>query len=436
MKIKLAYGKKGLTVELPDTWNITLLEPDYEPGLPDPRQALRAALRRPSGCPPLGELLRAGDKIGIVFSDMTRPTPNHILIPVLLQELARVPRENITLFNSLGTHRSNSEAELRRILGDPVVDGYRIVQNDAFRSETQACLGRTGRGHELWLNRELLACDFKILTGFIEPHFFAGFSGGGKAVLPGMAGLQTVLGNHDAGMIDHPRAMWGVTEGNPIWEESHEAAAGIQHRPDGSQGLFLLNVALNRDQEITGVFAGDLDLAHRRGCDFVRARAMKPVSEPFAIVVTTNSGYPLDLNLYQTVKGMSAAAQVVQSGGAILAVSECSEGIPEHGLYGKLLREAETPQQVLERIRQPGFLAQDQWEAHVQALVQLKADVYLYSDGLSDSQIRGALLRPCRDIPALLDRLRQRFGASARMAVLPQGPQTVGFVQGSRSGGR
>ncbi|MCL5999087.1 MAG: nickel-dependent lactate racemase, partial [Chloroflexi bacterium] len=398
MRVKLAYGKTGLDVDLPDEWNVTVVEPRYVPGLPDQAGTIRQALRES-----LQDL--TGLSAGIIFSDITRPTPNHIILPAVLDELAKagVPRERITLFNALGTHRPNTDAELRRMLGDEIVAGYRIVQNNAFDTSTQVYLGTSNRGHEIWLNRELVACDVKILTGFIEPHFFAGFSGGGKAVMPGMAGLKTVLGNHDAGMIGHPNATWGITWGNPIWEEAREVALRCSRDAKscvstGVSTLILVNVTLNKDKAITGVFAGDLDTAHAQGCAFVKQTAMIPMPHPFDIVVTTNSGYPLDLNLYQTVKGMCAAAQVVRPGGAIIAAAECWDGIPDHGLYGRLLREAHHPQELLDRINTPGFLEQDQWEAQIQALVQLKADVYLRSDGLSDEQITRALLKPCRRV--------------------------------------
>ncbi len=424
MKIKLAYGKRGLWIDIPDAWNATVIEPGYAPGLPDPAQTIREAVRELRELPGLERR-----RIGVIFSDITRPTPNHIILPALLGELAELgaPRDHITLFNALGTHRPNTPAELRQMLGDAVADQYRIVQNNAFDESTQVCLGVSSRGHEIWLNRELVECDLKILTGFIEPHFFAGFSGGGKAVMPGMAGLKTVLGNHDAGMIGHPNATWGVTHGNPVWEEAREVALKAAEIPQQSR-LFLLNVSLNRDRQITGVFAGDLDDAHARGCAFVRQTAMQPAPHPFDIVVTTNSGYPLDLNLYQTVKGMSAAAQIVKPGGAIITAAECWDGIPDHGLYGQLLRESASPQDLLDRIHAFSAPVQDQWEAHIQALVQLKADVYLRSDGLSDDQIRAALLKPCRRIEDTLAELRARYGPDASICVMPEGPQTVAYL--------
>ncbi len=421
MRLKLAYGKEGLPLELDDALNVTVVEPAFVPALADPADEVRRALEKPLGSPPLRDLVRPGMRVGIVFSDITRPAPNPLLLGAVLEVLDAVPGVEATLFNALGTHRANTEAELRAMVGDRIFDERRIVQNDAFDPATQVRVGVTSKGHETWLNAELMRCDLKILTGFIEPHLFAGFSGGGKAIMPGMAGQRTVLGNHDAGMVGHPNAIWGVTRGNPIWEEIREVA--------GQAGrLFLLNVTLNRDKAVTGVFAGDLDEAHAAGCEFVRRSAMVAVPSPFDIVVTTNSGHPLDLNLYQSVKGMRAAEPVVRPGGAIIMAASCWDGIPEHGLYGKLLREAKSPRELLDRISAPGFLEQDQWQAHVQALIQLKADVYVRSDGLSDDQIRAALLEPCRKIEDTVVELLRKFGRGASICVMPEGPQTIPYI--------
>jgi nickel-dependent lactate racemase len=421
MHIDLAYGKTGLPLELDDSLHITVVQPAFVPGLPDPAAAVRAALREPIGSPPLRELVRPGSRVGVVFSDITRPAPHPLLLSAVLEVLDSVPDVEVVLFNALGTHRPNTEAELRGMIGDAIFERRRIVQNDAFDPSTQVRVGVTSKGHETWLNAELMRCDLKVLTGFIEPHLFAGFSGGGKAIMPGMAGQRTVLGNHDAGMIGHPNAIWGVTHGNPIWEEVREVA--------GQAGrLFLLNVTLNRDKDVTGVFAGDLDRAHAAGCAFVKRSAMVAVPRPFDIVITTNSGYPLDINLYQSVKGMRAAHQVVRPGGAIIIAARCSDGIPEHGLYGKILRESGSPQALLAKICAPGFLEQDQWQAHIQALVQQRADVYVRSDGLSDDQIRAALLHPCRRIEDSIGELLVKYGRDASICVMPEGPQTIPYI--------
>jgi nickel-dependent lactate racemase len=333
-----------------------------------------------------------------------------------------VRQHDITLFEALGTHRRNTGAELIGMLGEQLVRDYRIVQNDAFDPATQARVGSSTFGHEIWLNRQLLECDFKILTGFIEPHFFAGFSGGGKAIMPGMAGQRTVLGNHDAGMIAHPNATWGITRGNPIWEEVTEVARSAGR-------LFLLNVALNRSRQITGVFAGDLEQAHAAGCAFVKKTAMVPVSHPYDIVIATNSGYPLDQNLYQAVKGMSAANLIVKQGGAIILAAECSDGLPDHGLYGELLRGAGTPAELLSTICESGFLKQDQWQAQIQAQIQLRADVYVRSDGLSRSEVEAALFKYSASIEETVAELLHRFGRGSSICVLPEGPQTIPYLQ-------
>lgn len=421
MRVHLAYGKHGLDVELPP--DALVVEPRHVPGLPDETAAIRQALRDPIGALPLRELVRRGDRVVVVHSDITRPMPNDRVLPVLLAALeeAGVQPEDITLLNALGTHRRQTPEELVGMLGQEIVERYRCLQHDIWDDDNLVSLGHTSFGHPVRVNRIYMEANVKILTGFIEPHFFAGFSGGPKGVLPSIAGADSVLTNHGAKMIAHPQATWGVTDGNPLWEEMLEVA--LKTEP-----TFLLNVTLNRAREITRVFAGDLRRAHAAGCDFCRQSALVPVPRLYDIVITTNSGYPLDLNLYQAVKGMSAAARIVRPGGSIIAAAECWDGIPEHGEYANLLRAARSPQELLALVEAPGFACQDQWEAHVQALIQLRAEVHVYSDGLSDSQIREALLTPCRSIEDTLAQLLDQYGPGTTVCVLPEGPQTVPYV--------
>ncbi len=419
MRVKLAYGKEGLWIELPNR-NVTVVEPKYVQGLPDEREALRAALRAPIGTPPLRDLVKPDDTVAIVFSDITRPQPRKRMLPILLEEISHVPREQILLINALGTHRANTEDELVEMLGHDMVANYPVLQHDAWDRDDMVHLGRTSFGHEVYVNAHYMRASIKILTGFIEPHFFAGFSGGPKAVLPGIADERAVLANHDAAMIGDPRATWGVTEGNPIWEEMREAA--LMASP-----TFLLNVSLNRDKQITGVFAGDLLPAHAVGTEFVASTALVPVPEPFDIVITSNSGYPLDLNLYQAVKGMSAAAQVVKPGGSIVIAAECWDGIPDHGEYGKLLQMASTPEELLAMVRSFEFVRQDQWQVQIQAQIQLKADVYVKSAYLDAGAIESALLYPCTSVEETIGTLLERYGPEASICVLPEGPMTIPY---------
>ncbi len=421
MNVDLKYGKKGLTVEFPDE-NVTVIEPEFVPGLADEKAAFFEALRNPIGSAPLKERINPDDTIVIVFCDITRPVPNERIIPWLLEELAFHPKEKITLLNATGMHRINTEDELVGMLTEDVVKNYRIVNHVATDKSTLTSLGISASGGNAYVNSEYYGADVKILTGFIEPHFFAGFSGGPKLVMPGVAGAETVMHCHGAKMVGNPKATWGITTGNPLWEEIHEVAAM-------TNPTFIVNVTINKNRGITKIFAGDLDQAHAQGIEFVRKTAMQPVEYPFDIVVTTNSGYPLDLNLYQTVKGMSAARKIVKKGGSIIAVSECWDGIPDHGNYKKILHEAASVQEMLDTINSPGYLQFDQWEAQVQAMIQLWADVYLYSS-LSDEEVKETHITPISSVETCIADLKEKYGANASIAVLPEGPQTIPYLNG------
>ena len=419
MIVKVAYGREGLWVDLPAD-NMTVVEPSYVPGLPDEQRALREALRNPIGTPPVAELVSPEDAVAIVFSDLTRPQPRRRMLSALLDEIAAVPPEQVVLINALGSHRPNTDAELVEMLGREIVGKYRIVQHNAFDSESNEYLGRSTAGHDIWIDSAYTQADVKILTGFIEPHFFAGFSGGPKAVLTGIAAQASILANHGAGMIAHPRATWGVTEGNPIWEEMREVALW-------TEPAFLYNVTLNRDKQITGVFTGDLEQAHKAGTGFVAMTAMVPVEAPFDIVITSNSGYPLDLNLYQSIKGVSAAAQVVKMGGAIIVAAECWSGVADHAQYSQLLQSAPSPQALLAQIHASGEVVQDQWQVQVQAQVQTRAEVYVKSS-LKAADVEGAMLRVCDSVEETVAQLMERYGPDATICVLPEGPMTIPYL--------
>ncbi|MFW5688824.1 MAG: nickel-dependent lactate racemase, partial [Spirochaetota bacterium] len=355
------------------------------------------------------------------FSDITRPTPYEVLLPPLLAELDHLPDRNIVLFCATGTHRASTREELVGILGSRVVERFRIVQNDCDDEDAHRNVGTTPSGNAVEILAEFLDCDLRIATGFIEPHFFAGMSGGGKAIVPGLASLETIKRNHSASHMDHPEVRWGVTDGNPLWEELRDAA--LLAGPS-----FILNVTLNRAKEITAVFAGDFPAAHRTGCEYVREHAMAPVNGEFDIVLTSNSGYPLDLNMYQSVKGMSAANEIVRDGGHIVVVAECWDGVPEHGGYARLLRESRSPRELLDRLRAPGFSAQDSWQAHIHASICSRATVHFYSEHLTEEQIRSGFMEPVARVEDTLRALLDA-GAGSRIAVLPEGPTTIPYLR-------
>ncbi len=421
MKVKLAYGRTGLEVELPND-RTTVVEPSYLPGLPDQVGAIKTAIRDPvGGVPPLRKVAHPDSVVAISVCDITRPMPSATVLPALLRELSHVPDRNIVILVATGTHRANTGEELRQRLGERIVERYTVVNHDAFDDSILARYGETADGIPIYLNRRWVEADLKVTVGFVEPHFFAGFSGGPKMVAPGLAGFDTIMRLHNAEMIGHPEARWGVTAGNPIHDAIREIAelTGVD---------FALDVTINRDHQITSVYAGEPSAVHRAACRFARTVSMQPVKGPFDVVLTTNSGYPLDQNLYQAVKGMSAAAQIVKRGGSIIAAAECLDGIPEHGQYGQLLRSSSRPSEILEKIRAPGHNVHDQWQAQIQAQIQLKARVTLKSTYLTDEQVRDAHIEPIADIESAVAREIRRHGSESRLCVIPEGPQTIPYL--------
>ena len=418
MKVNLAYGSGHLPIEVPDD-RTTVIEPAHIDGLADEKAAVLDALQNPIGSQPLLERISPDAKICIAFTDITRATPNDRIIPWLLEHLGG-PNDNITLLNQLGTHRPNTREELETMLTPEVVANYRVLNHEPENPKALVQVGTTADGTPALLNRHIVEADLRIITGFIEPHFFAGFSGGVKGIMPGCAGLETVMSNHGAKNIGDPQATFGVTVGNPIWEELRDIA--LKTGPS-----FLLNVTLNEQRDITNVFAGDIIEAHKTGCVFVKKSAMQPVEQPFDIVVTTNSGYPLDLNLYQGVKGMSAGARVLKEGGTLILAAECREGVPDGSPLDDLLRSAGSIEEILAMLSTPGFVRPEQWQAQIQALVQRRAEVLVCCE-LDDATLRACHLAPCADINAEVAKRLAKLGPDARVAVLPQGPLTIPYL--------
>lgn len=419
MKTDILYGKEGLSLNLPD--DSFIIEPTNLPKVENEQEALLQAVRNPIGTTPLREQVKSTDRVAIVISDITRPTPNHILVPFLIKELEHVPLGNFVIINGTGTHRDQTREEFVEMLGEWVVDNVQIVNNQCHDKDTLVNLGRSKFGCDVYLNKDYVEADFRIVTGFIEPHFFAGFSGGPKGIMPGIAGIETILTFHNARMIGDPLSTWGNMVNNPLQEMTREI--NRMCKPD-----FMFNVTLNREKEITNVFAGELYEAHDVGCDFVREHAMYRCEERFDVVIASNSGYPLDQNLYQAVKGMSAAHKIVKEGGTIITAAECSDGLPDHGNYSKIFELADTPQDLLELINDPEFEMFDQWQVQKQAVIQVWADVYVYSE-LTDEQVKAAMLYPTRDIEETLEELKEKYGPDMTVAVLPLGPLTIPYVE-------
>ncbi|MEU4835061.1 nickel-dependent lactate racemase [Streptosporangium sp. NPDC023615] len=425
MRIRLAYGETGLTIELPDEAT-TVVTPVHQAAAPDQTGALRAALRHPVSGPPLRERVRPGQTVAISACDITRPQPRHLMIPAILDELdGVVDPGDVTILVATGTHRGNTEAELRAMFGDTVVDSVRIVNHDARDPGSLTYLGRFGKDVPVWLNTAWVEADVRITTGFVEPHFFAGFSGGPKLVAPGLAALETVLTLHDAARIGDPRATWGVIEGNPVHDDVRAIA-------EGTGVTFALDVILNRDKDIVAAFGGDILPMHAAATAAARRVAMRRVEEPFDVVVTTNSGYPLDQNLYQSVKGMSAAFQVVRPGGVIVCAAECRDGFPDHGSYREVLASESSPRALLDAIAARPVTVPDQWQVQIQARVQAGARVVMHTSHLGEADLAAAHLERTGDIAATVTEALAAAGPGARVCVLPEGPQTIPYLSGGR----
>jgi len=420
LRLRLEYGVNGLEVDLPEE-RVTVIEPVFRPSLPDPHAALIEAIRAPIASPPLRELTRAGQTVAISVCDITRAQPRREMLRALIEEMPAIRPSDITILIATGTHRPNTPAEFEAMLGAEILGRYRVINHDSRDPSCLAYVGETTTGVRVFLNRAWLSADVRITTGFVEPHFFAGFSGGPKMVAPGLAALDTVLTLHDARRIGDPKATWGITEGNPIHDDVREIA-----RMTGVQ--FAVDVTLNREQKITSVFAGDLLAEHREACAAAKIDAMRPVAAPFDVVLTTNSGYPLDQNLYQAVKGISAAAKVVKPGGTIICAAECRDGLPAHGAYGQVLASQPTPERLLAMINSPGYSLPDQWQVQIQAQIQMKARVWVKTEGLGPDEVRAAHFEPVEDVSAAVSTALREAGSRATLCVLPQGPQTIPFL--------
>ncbi|MDH6221040.1 nickel-dependent lactate racemase [Streptomyces pseudovenezuelae] len=422
MKVLLAYGQSGLDIEV-DPRTATVVEPVHHEAAVDQMAVVRAALRGPVAGPPLRERVHPGQTVAISACDGTRPQPRHLMIPAVLDELDGIVRpEDVVILVATGTHRGNDEQELRAMFGDDIVDAVRIVNHDARDARQLTWMGRHGDRVPVWLNREWVEADVRITTGFVEPHFFAGFSGGPKLVAPGLAALETVLVLHDAARIGDPRATWGITHGNPVHDDVRAIA-------EATGVTFALDVVLNRAKDVVAAFGGDLLPMHAAATATAKRMAMRPVKAPFDVVVTTNSGFPLDQNLYQAVKGMSAAYQVVRPGGTIVCAAECRDGFPDHGSYRRVLASAPSPQALFADISARTETIPDQWQVQIQARIQSGSQVIMHTSFLSDGELATAHLRQTHDISATVAQALAAAGPDARVCVLPEGPQTIPYVE-------
>ena len=423
MKVELNYGKGKIAVEIDEGRVAGVLSKKQAAVIKHPEQAILAALEHPIGCGPLSGLCGPGKSACVVVSDITRPVPNSVILPVLLGYLESngVRRPDITLLIATGMHRPVEDEELVELLGKEIAGSYKIESHNPDRESALEHLGFTTQGIEVKVNKTYVQSDIKILTGLIEPHFMAGYSGGRKSICPGISSLESLRFSHGIDCLEHDSARNCVLPGNPFHDEALEAAkaAGCD---------FIVNVVLDEGRAITGVFAGDMEAAHHAGCDFVDRHFKAQVSAPAEVVLTSNAGYPLDINFYQTVKGLVGALPAVVEGGTIIIASRCPEVLGSEGFFSLLeeLKAAKNFQEFLDAHRE-NFVP-EQWQVQKLIHVLKKARFMIFSEGLSKEQAELGFGEKIDSIEQGLELAFQRLGPDAKVIVIPEGPYVVAEI--------
>ena len=416
-EIIFPYGDSPLKARIPTKNIARILKTRDVKGIDNEREAIINSLRAPIESTALSDCVNENDKVVVIVTDNTRPCPDDRLLPPILVELeGKVSRENITIIVALGLHPPLDRQKLVKKLGRDIVENYNVINHDVNQTVN---IGTTSRGTPVDMNTTVIEADFRISTGFIEPHFFAGFSGGRKSIAPGVFGVRSAYKNHSYKMIEHSCARAGILRGNPIHEDMLEQAKMAKLD-------FIVNVLLNRKREITHVVAGDPIKAHELGCEIERKVVGVKMEHKVDIVITTNSGAPLDLDFYQTCKGIDTASHITRDGGVIIIASSCCTGIgPEE--FRVLHASASSPKEVLQKIRREEPIGV-QWENQALARIQLKNDIYLVSD-LDESIAKDMMITPIRTIEEGLQKAFKVLGDDAEIAIIPEGPLVLPLLE-------
>ncbi len=426
MKIKLDYGKSKLEIEVNDKNILHVLENKPVKPMADIKKKLVESLRDPIGSPALEEKIKGKKNICIVISDITRAVPTKLILETILPEIHSygISRDCITILVATGLHRPNEGAELKKLVGEDIFDNYNIVNHIARDKDGCRLIGKTKKGTPIILNRTYLDSDFKMLTGLIEPHFMAGFSGGRKAICPGISYVDMFKHFHGPAILEAAKTTTGIINGNPFHEEATEIA-----RKAGAD--FLANVTINKNKEITGIFAGDLEEAFLAGVGFCLRSSIYRIDEEADIVITTGGGYPLDINLYQAVKGMVGAMPAVKQDGMIILAAQCIEEIGSKE-FVELLTEEKDLDKFIEKIKSKDYFKLDQWELEKIIKARKKAEVYLYSDCLNECSyaIPPGTLVQADSLQDAVNTGLEKFGRNATISIIPEGPYIIPVMGG------
>ena len=417
MKIKMDYGSEGLEIEVPETASILRMRDT--PRVEDVGREIEKSLMEPIGTPSLPKLAQGRKDACIVISDITRPVPNKILLPPILRILEDqgIARENIVILIGTGLHRPNEGEELNRLVGADIAQKYRVVNHRAKEKQTLTYIGDTSGGAPIWIDSIYVEADLRIATSLIEPHLMAGFSGGRKAICPGLMGVETMKVLHGPRLLANPGCSEGEIEDNPFHYQALEVAKRV--------GVdFTLNVSMNEQRQVTGVFAGDLESAHSAGVEFVRSQNIATIDREADIVITSGAGAPLDSTFYQSIKGLTAVLPIVAEGGTIIIVANCDEGIgsPE---FEKLLLSTDTPEDFLRCLDDPDFFVIDQWQLQELCKVMRKARVMMYSHCIPEGLSERLLIEMIDSVESGIADAMSTCKGNANIAVIPKGPYVL-----------
>jgi nickel-dependent lactate racemase len=421
VKVTLAYGEKGLEVTLPDDLAIDVVNAKPDPPLQDPHQDLLQAINNPLMTKPLKELLkkRFSGKICVVISDSTRPVPSKIILNALIQIFGEleIPDSEIQILIATGLHRKSTPEEIRRMIGTEIIKRFDIINHVAEDAESLEFLGKNSFGTPVYINKVYINAGFKIITGYVEPHFFAGFSGGRKALVPGIAGAETIQANHSAKNIASPLARFGILKGNPIYEDAIDTAKMKEVKPD-----FMINVCINPKHQITKIIAGSLQ-AYNELVKYQEQLCFHPILQPYDVIITGNGGFPLDLNLYQAVKSMALGELGVKKGGTVISVNECRDKVGQPK-FNELINLGICAEDMFSKVTQGEIKCSDQWEIQALARVLTHADVYVVST-MSEAELGKIGLKYAPTVEKALEKCREKYGNSMRVLILPDGPSII-----------
>lgn len=411
MELEFGFGSGVQEVSVPDEQLMGILRANEVIAPASEEEEVLRALRDPIGSKPLKEIIKPGKKIAIVTSDITRPMPTYKVMPALLDELyaAGAKAEDITLVFALGSHRKHTPQEMEKLAGSRAWNEIKCIDSD---SKDCIHLGTTSAGTPVDITRAVAEADYRICLGNIEFHYFAGYSGGAKAIMPGVSTRDAIQANHS--MMVRQEACAGNIKNNPIRDDIEEAGkiCGID---------FILNVVLSEHKKILKAVAGDPVLAHREGCKFLDTLYLKELDEPADIILVSQGGAPKDLNLYQTQKALDNAKHAIKDGGIIILIGSCKEGLGER-VFEEWMTKSPSPKAMIDRIGHDFQLGGH--KAAAIAMILERAEIFLVSD-MEPDFVRSLFLTPMPDVQTALDKAREKLGAEAKILAMPYGGSTL-----------